>query len=248
MPSEFKDKRVIVTGGTRGLGRAVALAFARAGARVAVSYSVDEASAARLEAALRETSAEFLLRRADVASATDVQTMVTDILSAWGHVDILVANAGIIRDKMLLFLGEEDWDRVVDVNLKGVYLCSRAVLKPMISRRWGRIITFTSPSALTGRPAQTNYAASKGGIISFTKALSKETARLGITVNAVCPGVIETPMVEGLDQKTRSDLLEMIAMGSFGKPDDIVHAVFFLASEKSAYITGQVLGVDGGLT
>jgi len=248
MPSEFKDKRIIVTGATRGLGRAVALGFAREGARVAASYSADEGSAARLAEELQALAADFLLRRSDVSSPADVQALVADVLAAWGHVDILVANAGIIRDKMLLFLGEEDWDRVLDVNLKGVYLCSRAVLKPMISRRWGRIITFTSPSALTGRPAQTNYAASKGGIISFTKALSKETARLGITVNAVCPGVIETPMTQGLDQKTRSGLLDMIAMGSFGTPEDIVNAVFFLASEKSGYITGQVLGVDGGLT
>ncbi|MBE9571213.1 MAG: SDR family oxidoreductase, partial [Proteobacteria bacterium] len=170
------------------------------------------------------------------------------VLDKWGYLDILVNNAGITRDKMLMFLGEEDWDRVLEVNLKGTYLCSKAVIKSMIARRFGRIISITSPSALTGRAGQTNYSASKGGIISFTKSLSREIARLGITVNAVCPGVISTPMTENLDDETRYDLLNMIPMGKFGEPEDVTGAILFLASERARYITGQVLAVDGGLT
>jgi 3-oxoacyl-[acyl-carrier protein] reductase len=244
---EFKDKRVLVTGATKGLGKAIALAFAREGAWVAANYSSDEESAAHLETELKAAAAPYLLLRADVASKAEVEKMAADIQGQWEYVDILVANAGIIRDKLLMFLDEDDWDRVLDVNLKGTYLCARALLKPMISRRSGRIITLASPSALTGRAAQTNYAASKGGIISFTKSLSKEIARLGITVNAICPGVIDTPMTGSLDPKTKSSLLAAIPMEKFGKPEDVAHAVLFLASEKAGYITGQVLTVDGGM-
>ena len=147
-----------------------------------------------------------------------------------------------------MYLDEEDWDRVLEVNLKGTYLCSRAIMKTMIARRFGRIINIISPSALTGRAGQTNYSASKGGIISFTKSLSKEMARLGITVNAVCPGIISTPMIEKLDKETKGSFLNMIPMGRFGEPEDVANAVLFLASEKAGYVTGQVLVVDGGLT
>lgn len=245
---EFKDKRVLITGGTRGLGRAIAVNFAREGARVAVSYSSDDSSALDTDAELKRISTQSLTIKADVSSRIAVEKMINDVLSKWDYVDILVNNAGIIRDKMLMFLKEDDWDRVLDVNLKGTYLCSKAVIKPMIARKSGCIINMTSPSALTGRISQTNYAASKGGVISFTKSLSREIARFGITVNAICPGVITTNMTEDLDEKTKNDFLKMIPMGRFGDPDDIAGAVLFLASEKARYITGQVLVVDGGLT
>jgi 3-oxoacyl-[acyl-carrier protein] reductase len=245
---EFKDKRVVITGGTRGLGRTIAVNFAREGAWVAVSYSSDESSALDTDAELKRISKQFLTIKADVSSKTDVEAMMSNVLSEWEYVDILVNNAGIIRDKMLMFLNEDDWDRVLDVNLKGTYLCSKAVLKPMIARKSGCIINMTSPSALTGRISQTSYAASKGGVISFTKSLSREIARLGITVNSVCPGVIKTSMTEYLDEKTKNDFLRMIPMGRFGDPEDVAGAVLFLASEKARYITGQVLVVDGGLT
>jgi 3-oxoacyl-[acyl-carrier protein] reductase len=174
--------------------------------------------------------------------------MMKDILGRWEQVDILVNNAGIIRDKLLMFLDEEDWDRVIEVDLKGVYLCSRAIIKSMIAQRFGRIINIISPSALTGRAGQTNYSAAKGGVVSFTKSLSKEIARLGITVNAVCPGIITTAMTGDLDKNTREDFLKMIPMGRFGEPEDVTGAVLFLASERAGYITGQVLAADGGLT
>ncbi len=244
----FKDKRVIVTGGTRGLGKKMAFSFAREGAWVAVNYASDEKSASETEAELKKLSTRSLLLKADVSSTSEVEKMVGSVLDAWEYVDILVNNAGITRDKMLMFLDEDDWDRVLEVNLKGTYLCSKAVIKSMIARRFGRIISITSPSALTGRVGQTNYSASKGGIISFTKSLSREIARLGITVNAVCPGVISTPMTENLGDETRNNLLNMIPMGRFGEPEDITGAILFLASERAGYITGQVLAVDGGLT
>jgi len=245
---EFKDKSVIVTGGTRGLGKTIAFSFAREGAWVAVSYASDEKNASETEAELKKPAARSLLLKADVSSRSEVEKMVGSVLDQWEYVDILVNNAGITRDKLLMFLDEDDWDRVLEVNLKGTYLCSKAVIKSMIARRFGRIISITSPSALTGRAGQTNYSASKGGIISFTKSLSREIARLGITVNAVCPGVISTPMTENLDDETRSDLLNMIPMGKFGEPEDVAGAILFLASERARYITGQVLAVDGGLT
>jgi 3-oxoacyl-[acyl-carrier protein] reductase len=245
---EFQDKRVVVTGATRGLGKAMALSFAREGAWVAANYSSDDQSAARLESELADLTSKFMVLKADVSSRSDVEKMIISVVEQWEYVDILVNNAGIIRDKLLMFLNEDDWDRVIDVNLKGTYLCSRAIIRTMIAQKFGRIINITSPSALTGRSGQTNYAASKGGIISFTKSLAKEMARLGITVNAVCPGVIVTPMTENLNQETTCDITSRIPMGRLGQPEDVVGAILFLASERTGYITGQVLAVDGGLT
>jgi len=245
---EFKDKIVVITGGTKGLGKAIALSFAREGAWVAVNYSSDEQCALTVKTELGSLTENILILKADISKEAEACKMMDQVMNQWGHVDILVNNAGIIRDKMLMFLKEDDWDRVLDVSLKGTYLCSRQVIKSMIAQRSGRIINMTSPSAITGRASQTNYSAAKGGVISFSKSLSKEVARLGITVNAVCPGVISTPMTEALDQKVKDDLLGMIPAGKFGDPDDIAQAVLFLASEKAGYITGQVLTVDGGLT
>jgi 3-oxoacyl-[acyl-carrier protein] reductase len=245
---EFKDKRVIITGGTKGIGRAISLAFAREGAWVAANFFFDQEGAAQTERQLQSLTDNYLILKADISAQSEAKAMVKQVLDRWEHVDILVNNAGIIRDKMLMFLNEDDWDRVLDVNLKGTYLCSRLVIKSMIARRFGRIINMTSPSALTGRVSQTNYSASKGGIVSFGKSLSKEVARLGITVNAVCPGVITTDMTAGLEKKTSDDLLCMIPAGRFGEPEDVAQAVLFLASERAGYITGQMLTVDGGLT
>ena len=245
---EFKDKRIIVTGGTRGIGKSIALSFAHEGAWVAVNYSSDDESAATTEKELARLTPKFRIFKADVSSRPDVEKMTKTILDEWEHVDILVNNAGIINDKLLMFLNEDDWERVIDVNLKGTYLFSRAIIKTMIGRKFGRIINITSPSALQGRAGQTNYAASKGGIISFTKSLAKEMARLGITVNAVCPGVIATPMTANLNQEIKCDITDKIPMRRLGRPEEVAGAVLFLASKKAAYITGQILAVDGGLT
>ena len=244
---EFKNKRVLVTGGTKGIGKAIALAFARAGAWVAINYFSDDRTALSTDEEVKRLTTKSLLLKGDVSSSPVIVKVIKTVLDQWEYLDILVNNAGIIRDKLLMFLDEEDWNRVLDVNLKGTYLCSRAIIKSMIGRRFGRIINITSPSALTGRAGQTNYSASKGGIISFTKSLSKEVARLGITVNAVCPGIISTPMIENLDQDTRNGFLNMIPMGRFGRPEDVAEVVLFLASEKAGYMTGQVLAVDGGM-
>ena len=225
----------------------MALSFAREGAWVALTYVSDDTSASSAEGELEGLAARYLVLKADVSSRPEVEKVVETVLHQWEYVDILVNNAGIIRDKLLVFLQEDDWDRVVNVNLKGTYLCSKAVIKAMIARKSGRIINITSPSALTGRAGQTNYSAAKGGIISFTKSLSKEVARLGITVNAVCPGVISTPMTDTLSEEARANLLNMIPTGRFGDPQEVVWAVLFLASERAGYITGKVLGVDGGL-
>jgi len=172
----FSDKRVLVTGATRGLGLAIARGFAELGARVALNYASDEKAAARARSELDRLAPETLLLKGDVSSRAHVEEMVGTMLDQWGHIDVLVNNAGVVRDRLLMFLDEEDWDRVLGVNAKGTYLCSRAVLRSMVGRRFGRIINMTSPSALTGRAGQTNYAASKGAVISFTKSLSRETA------------------------------------------------------------------------
>lgn len=245
---EFQGKVALVTGSSRGIGKAVALDLARKGARVALNYAKnDEAARGALAEVLKENPG-CALHKADVSSLEQVQEMIRQVLEEMGHLDIIVNNAAITRDKLLVMMPEEDWDRVLDVNLKGVYNCSKVVLRPMIHQKWGRIINMTSLSAIIGRGGQANYAASKGGIIGFTKSLCKEVARFNITVNAVCPGVIDTELTRRMPKARQEELLKAIPMEAFGQPEDVAEAVSFLASERARYITGQVLCVDGGLT
>jgi len=243
------DGRVaLVTGGSKGIGRAIALALAEAGARVCINYSSDRQAADETVGRLREINGWGMAVKADVSDGEAVADMVQDIVEEAGTVHILVNNAGIIRDSLLMLMKDEDWKRVIDINLTGVYNCSRAVLRPMIGEKWGRIINIVSPSALMGRPGQTNYAASKGGVYSFTKSLAREVARLGIRVNALSPGVIETELTRDLDEKVKEEFIGMIPLGRFGSPEEVAAAACFLASEESGYITGELISVDGGLT
>lgn len=213
-----------------------------------MNYSSDENSA---EEALKELNTESERARAfkaDVSDQEQVNAMIDYIVKEEGRLDILVNNAGIIRDGLLMLMPEKSWRRVLEVNLDSVFYTSKAVLRPMIGNRWGRIINIISPSALLGRAGQTNYAASKGGVLSFTKSLARESARFGITVNAVSPGVIATELTSEMQEKIRGEFISMIPAGRFGTPEEVSHAVLFLASDEAGYITGEYISVDGGLT
>ncbi|MEW6215779.1 MAG: SDR family oxidoreductase, partial [Nitrospirota bacterium] len=221
---------------------------ARGGASVAVNYSSDEEAALKTVEELKEISGFGIALKADVSRTTEVNEMFQGMLNKTETLHILVNNAGIIRDSLLFVMRDDDWKKVIDINLTGVYNCSKAALRPMIAEKWGRIINIISPSAIIGRVGQTNYAASKGGIISFTRSLAREVARLGITVNAVSPGVIETELTEGLNEKLKKEFLSMIPIGRFGSPEEVSFVVSYLASEEAGYITGTYISVDGGMT
>ena len=244
--SLLADKVAVVTGAGRGIGRAVALAYARMGADVACVSRTEENSA---KAAVE---VEALGRRAwavavDVSDTAAVDAAAGKILDDAGRVDILVNNAGVTRDNLLIRMSEEEWDTVINTNLKGAFNFTRALTRPFIKQRSGRIINIASVIGLIGNAGQSNYAASKAALIGFTKSIAKELAPRGITVNAIAPGFIETDMTAALDDKVREGILGNVPLGRFGSPDDIAHAAVFLAMEPSGYITGQVLTVDGGM-
>lgn len=248
MVYKHDGKVALVTGGTKGIGKAIALSLAGYEARVIVNYALDVEKAEQTRKEIEKINGFGLAFRADVSNSEEVQEMIDSIVKKIGKLDILVNNAGITKDSLLFSMKDDDWKKVIDINLTGVYNCCKAALRPMIAGHWGRIVNIISPSALLGRTGQTNYSASKGGILSFTRSLAREVARLGITVNAISPGVIETDLTKNLHEKVRDDLLNMIPLKRFGTPEEIAQAVNFLVSEKAGYITGTFIAVDGGLT
>jgi len=244
---ELKDRVALVTGASRGIGRAVAVELARAGARVAVNYAASEEAAREVVKAIEELGGQAIPVKFDVSDPEEVSRGIKEVEDALGGIEILVNNAGITRDGLLARMKEEDWERVLSVNLRGAFLVTRAVLPGMMKRRWGRIVNISSVVAFSGNPGQTNYAASKAGLVGFSRSLALEVARRGITVNVVAPGFIETDMTAALPEKAREALLSRVPMGRAGTPEEVAHAVVFLASEKASYITGTVLHVNGGL-
>lgn len=245
----LEGKIALVTGAgkdSRGIGHGIAVALAREGADVAVA-SHTLANALRAADAVQAMGGRSLALEMDVSQAESVEAGVAEVLNAFGRIDILVNNAGITRDALLVRMREEDWDAVLDVNLKGAFLCSRAVAKVMIKQRAGCIVNITSIMGLTGGAGQANYSAAKAGLIGLTRSLARELGSRGIRVNAVAPGWIETAMTDSLPQTVREAILKQIPLGRLGRAEDVADAVVFLCSEESAYITGQVLTVDGGL-
>jgi len=247
-PLRLDGKRALVTGATRGIGRATAEALAAAGAAVAINYAHSAAEADSVARALRAAGAEVDVIRADVSDSTQVQAMFERLRARWDGVDIVVNNAAITHDGFVMLMSPDAWDEVVAVNLRGAFLCARQALRPMIKRKWGRIINVISPAALLGKDGAANYAAAKGGLLSFSKSLAREVGRYGITVNAVCPGLVETRLIAELPPTERARHEHAIALGRFGEPDEVAAAIRFLASPAASYVSGATLVVDGGLT
>lgn len=241
-------KRAVVTGGSRGIGRAICLALAGEGAAVAVNYAGSaQAAQSTVEECLRLGAADAFAYQADVADEAQAAALVNEAVTRWGGVDILVNNAGITRDDLIMRLSREDFDAVLDTNLKGAFHCVKAACRPMMKQRFGRIINLSSIVGIRGNAGQANYAASKAGLIGMSKSVAKELAGRGITVNCVAPGFIETDMTSVLPDAAKEKLLSEIPMARMGRSEDVAVAVVFLASEQAGYITGQVICVDGGM-
>ena len=240
-------KRALVTGGSRGIGRDVVLRLAAEGVAVAVNYNTGEAEAHQVVREAEAHGVAALALRGSVADAKDAESLVEATVSQLGGIDILVNNAGITRDNLIMRMSEEDWDAVLDTNLKGAFLCTKAAVRPMLRQRSGRIINMSSVVALTGNAGQANYTAAKAGLIGFTKTIAREIASRGITVNAIAPGFIETRMIDAIPEDIRGQIKERIPLARFGSAEDVAACVAFLASDDASYITGQVLSVDGGL-
>ena len=239
-------RRALVTGGTRGIGRAIALALAGAGAAVTVTWATHAADADDATRAFAPLGGGHTVRRCDVRDS-DAVTALFSALKSEGGIDVLVNNAAVARDAHLMLLSDDAWHDVLATNLTGPFLCVRRALRGMIAKRWGRIVNVISPAGLVGKAGASNYAASKGGLLSMTRSLAREVARFGITVNAICPGIVETPMLEALPAHVREAMVAQIPLGRTGRPAEIADAVLFLSSEAASYITGAMLAVDGGL-
>jgi len=242
-----EHKVAIVTGAVRGIGRAIAVRLGADGFAVAVNYRGDQSLADEVCAEITNAGGEAMPVKADVTNAEDVAAMVEAVMNQWGRIDALINNAGITRDTLMMRMKEEDWDAVLDTNLKGAFLCSKAVLRPMMRQRSGTIVNLTSVIGLVGNVGQANYAAAKAGLIGLTKSMAKEVGSRGITVNAVAPGFIDTRLTEVLPEEFKRWALEMIPLNRLGEPEDVAGAVAFLVSPEARYITGNVLSVDGGM-
>jgi 3-oxoacyl-[acyl-carrier protein] reductase len=238
----------VVTGGGRGIGRAVALRLANEGANVAISYRSNDEAAQNAAGELRASGVRCEVFKGDVSSPKDVEALFQGVNGAFGRVDILVNNAGLTRDNLMMRMKEDEFDEVVRTNLKGTYLCTRAVLRPMIRARWGRIVNISSVVGLVGNAGQANYAASKAGIIGFTKSVAREVAQRGITANVVAPGYVETELTGGLSETVKEGILGQVPAGRFGEAEEVAEVVAFLAGEGAGYVTGQTVAVDGGMT
>ena len=238
----------LVTGGSRGIGRAIALNLGAAGTKVAVNYLAREDAAQEVVETITRQGGEAMAFQGDVTRAEDVEALIKGVENAWGAIDVLVNNAGTIKDSLLIRMSVDDFDNVVALNLRGTFLCTRLVLRDMLRNRWGRVVNIGSVVGIAGNVGQSNYAASKAAVIGFTKSVAKEVASRNITVNCVAPGYVTTDIVEDLPQELKGKILERIHMRRFGSVQEVADLVSFLVKEEAAYITGQVIAVDGGLS
>ena len=243
----LEGKVALVTGASRGIGAAIANRLAMAGAKVAINYNTSAEAAAAVMRSIDEAGGTAMLVDGDVSRQSDAENAVKSVVDNWGAIDILVNNAGINRDRLLLRMTPEDFDAVLDVNLRGAFLCTRYVMPHLIKKRHGRVINMSSVVGLSGNPGQANYAAAKAGLVGFTKAVAREVASRNVTVNALAPGYITTGMVENLSDEKRKQILDRIPMGRFGSAEEVAETVVFLSSDGAGYITGQVITIDGGM-
>jgi 3-oxoacyl-[acyl-carrier protein] reductase len=243
----LEERAAVVTGASRGIGRAIAIELAARGAKVVVNYNSSAKAAEKVVSEIEANGGVAAALQADISDFKQAQDLIKAAIDTYGNLDILVNNAGITRDMVIMMMSEEDWDAVQATNLKGTFNCSKAAVRHMMRKRYGRIVNITSVSGQMGNPGQTNYSASKAGQIGFTKALAREVAARNITVNAVAAGYVETDIWEGVPDETREYVMSLIPLGRKGEPEEIAYATAFLVSDEAAYITGQVLAVDGGM-
>lgn len=245
--SDLTGKTAIITGASRGIGAEIAKRFAQAGAKVVVNYSGSQEKAEAVVASIKENGGEAIAVKANVSDAESVKAMVEEAMAAFGSVDILVNNAGITRDNLMMRMKEDEWDDVINTNLKGVFVCTKAVTRQMMKQRSGRIVNIASIVGVMGNAGQANYVASKAGVIGLTKTTARELASRGITANAVAPGFITTDMTDALNDEIQQSMMAQIPLGRFGKPEEVAKAALFLASDEASYMTGQTLHLDGGM-